>query len=82
MRDPLLTNDKLNFARFIDVRRHLLDRRANSMFERSVMHDLVARLLNDPIFAERMPATVSVVGAILRDAGLLRAPIKRRWKCR
>jgi SAM-dependent methyltransferase len=65
--------DELNFVRYIDVRRHLENRCANFTFERSVMHDLVARLLNDPIFAERMPAIVRAVGAILRHTGLLRA---------
>jgi len=58
--------DELNFVRYVDVRRHLIDRRANFAFEGSVMHDLMARLLNDPIFAERMPAIVRAVGAMLR----------------
>jgi SAM-dependent methyltransferase len=65
--------DELNFVRYIDVRRHLIDRRANFAFEGSVMHDLMARLLNDPIFAKRMPAIVRAVGAMLRYAGLLHA---------
>jgi SAM-dependent methyltransferase len=65
--------DELNFVRYADVRRHLVDRRANFAFEGSVMHDLMARLLNDPIFAERMPAIVRAVGAMLRYTGLLHA---------
>jgi 2-polyprenyl-3-methyl-5-hydroxy-6-metoxy-1,4-benzoquinol methylase len=65
--------DELNFVRYVDVRRHLVDRGANFAFEGSVMHDLMARLLNDPIFAERMPAIVRAVGAMLRYTGLLHA---------
>jgi 2-polyprenyl-3-methyl-5-hydroxy-6-metoxy-1,4-benzoquinol methylase len=65
--------DGLNFVRYVDVRRHLVDRGANFAFEGSVMHDLMARLLNDPIFAERMPAIVRAVGAMLRYTGLLHA---------
>jgi 2-polyprenyl-3-methyl-5-hydroxy-6-metoxy-1,4-benzoquinol methylase len=65
--------DELNFVRYVDVRRHLVDRGANFTFEGSVMHDLMARLLNDPIFAERMPAIVRAVGAMLRYTGLLHA---------
>jgi 2-polyprenyl-3-methyl-5-hydroxy-6-metoxy-1,4-benzoquinol methylase len=65
--------DELNFVRYADVRQHLVDRRANFAFEGSVMHDLVARLLNDRIFAERMPAIVRAVGAMLRYTGLLHA---------
>jgi hypothetical protein len=60
-------------VRYNDVRRHLVDRRANFAFERSVMHDLVMRLVNDTIFAERMPAIVRAVGAILQYSGLLHA---------
>jgi SAM-dependent methyltransferase len=65
--------DELNFVRYVDVRRHLIDRRANFAFEGSVMHDLMARLLNDPIFAKRMPAIVRAVGTMLRYTGLLHA---------
>jgi SAM-dependent methyltransferase len=65
--------DELNFVRYVDVRRHLVDRRADFAFEGSVMHDLMARLLNDPIFAERMPAIVRAVGVMLRYTGLLHA---------
>jgi len=65
--------DELNFVRYVDLRRHLIDRRANFAFEGSVMHDLMARLLNDPIFAERMPAIVRAVGAMVRYTGLLHA---------
>jgi 2-polyprenyl-3-methyl-5-hydroxy-6-metoxy-1,4-benzoquinol methylase len=65
--------DELNFVRYSDVRQHLVGRRANFAFEGSVMHDLVTRLLNDRIFAERMPAIVRAVGAMLRYTGLLHA---------
>jgi hypothetical protein len=54
---------ELNFVPYVDVWRHLIDRRARFCVEGSVMHDLMARLLNDPIFAERMPAIVRAVGA-------------------
>jgi SAM-dependent methyltransferase len=64
---------ELNFVRYIDVRRHLVKQRANFAFDRSVMRDLVVRLMDDPIFAERMPAIVRAIGAMLRYAGLLHA---------
>jgi hypothetical protein len=53
--------------------RHLVDRCANFAFEGSVMHDLRARLQNDPIFAKRMPAIVRAVGTMLRYTGFLHA---------
>jgi SAM-dependent methyltransferase len=65
--------DELNFVRYIDVHRHLVRRRANFSFDHSVMRDLVVRLMDDPIFAERMPAVVRAIGAMLRHAGLLHA---------
>jgi SAM-dependent methyltransferase len=65
--------DELNFVRYVDVRRHLVKRRANFTFERSVMQDLVTRLLNDLIFAERMPAVVHAIGVMLRYSGLFHA---------
>jgi hypothetical protein len=37
------------------------------------MRDLVVRLIDDPIFAERMPAVVRAIGAMLRHTGLLGA---------
>ena len=37
------------------------------------MHDLRARLQNDPIFAKRMPAIVRAVGTMLRYTGFLHA---------
>jgi SAM-dependent methyltransferase len=64
---------ELNFIRQVDVRRYLAARRANFTFQRSVMRDLVARLLNDPLFAERMPALVRTIGRILQYSGLLNA---------
>jgi hypothetical protein len=71
-RHPELWNE-LNFVRHVDVRRHLAARRASFRFEPSVMRDLVARLLNDPIFAERMPASVRAIGRMLQYSGLLHA---------
>jgi SAM-dependent methyltransferase len=65
--------DELNFVRYIDVHRHLVKRRANFSFDHSVMRDLAARLMDDPIFAERMPAVVRAMGAMLRHTGLLHA---------
>jgi SAM-dependent methyltransferase len=65
--------DELNLIRYIDVRRHLVNRRLNFNFDRSVMHDLMVRLLNDPIFAERMPAVFRCIGSTLRYSGLLHA---------
>jgi hypothetical protein len=41
--------DELNFLRLINLRRHLLNRAFNFTFERSVLRDLMIRLLDDPI---------------------------------
>ena len=65
--------DELNFVRYVDLRRHLVQRRANFSFDRSVMRDLALRLMEDPIFAERMPAVVRTIGATLQHTGLLHA---------
>lgn len=65
--------DELNFVRYVDVLRHLEKCRANFSFDHSVMRDLVVRLIDDPIFAERMPAVVRAIGAMLRYTGLLGA---------
>ena len=64
--------DELNFIRYIDVRRHLLHRRASFAFNQSVMRDLVMRLLDDPIFAQRMPFVIRAIGAMLRYGVLVR----------
>lgn len=65
--------DELNFVRYVDLRRHLERRRVNFAFDHSIMRDLGARLMEDPIFAQRMPAIVRAVGAALRQTGLIRA---------
>jgi SAM-dependent methyltransferase len=65
--------DELNFVRYVDVHRHLTNRRANFSFDHSVMRELVLRLMEDPIFAVRMPAVVRAIGAMLRHTGLLHA---------
>jgi SAM-dependent methyltransferase len=65
--------DELNFVRYIDVRRHLINRRASFSFEHSITRDLVVRLMDDPIFARRMPAIVRAMGAVLRHTGLVGA---------
>jgi SAM-dependent methyltransferase len=65
--------DELNFVRYVDLRRHLAKRRADFSFDQSVMRELVVRLMDDPIFALRMPAVVRAIGALLRHTGLLRA---------
>ena len=65
--------DELNFVRYVDLRRHLAKRRADFSFDQSVMRELVVRLMDDPIFALRMPAVVRAIGAMLRHTGLLRA---------
>jgi SAM-dependent methyltransferase len=64
--------DELNFIRYIDVRRHLAARGVNFAFNRAVMYDLAARLLSDPIFAERMPSIVRAIGTSFKSTGLLR----------
>jgi len=65
--------DELNFVRYVDVHRHLVKRRADFSFDHSVMRDLAMRLMDDPIFAERMPVVVRAIGAMLRHTGLLHA---------
>jgi SAM-dependent methyltransferase len=65
--------DELNLIRYVDVRRHLAARRFEFAFDRAVMRDLAARLLTDPVFAERMPFLVRAIGAGLRAGGLLDA---------
>jgi SAM-dependent methyltransferase len=53
--------------------RHLVKRRVNFSFYHSLTRDLVVRLMDDPIFAERMPAVVRAIGAVLRRTRLIRA---------
>jgi 2-polyprenyl-3-methyl-5-hydroxy-6-metoxy-1,4-benzoquinol methylase len=65
--------DELNFIRYIEVRRHLAKRGLEFTFNRAVMRDSVVRLVNDPIFAGRMPLLVRVVGAGLIFCRLLDA---------
>lgn len=65
--------DELNFVRYVDLHRHLAKRRADFAFDRSLMRELVVRLMDDPIFAQRMPAVVRAIGAALRRTGLVRA---------
>jgi SAM-dependent methyltransferase len=64
--------DELNFIRYIDVRRHLCERSWNFIFNRSVMRDLVERLLDDSIFAQRMPFLLRAIGSMLRSVGMVR----------
>ena len=63
--------DELNFIRYIEVRRHLAARGLDFTFNGAVMRDLTARLLSDPIFAERMPSIVRAIGATFKATGLL-----------
>jgi SAM-dependent methyltransferase len=71
-RYPAVWNE-LNFIRYIDVRRHLRRRGSSFTFNTSVLRDAVRRLLDDPIFAQRMPMPVRVIGSILRYTGLVQA---------
>jgi SAM-dependent methyltransferase len=64
---------ELNFIRYIDVRRHLRRRGSSFTFNTSVLRDAVRRLLDDPIFAQRMPMAVRAIGSILRYTGLVQA---------
>jgi SAM-dependent methyltransferase len=63
----------LNFVRYSDVRQHLMNRRVNFSFDRSIMGEMVVRLLDDPVFAERMPPVIHTIGALLRHTRLVRA---------
>jgi SAM-dependent methyltransferase len=71
-RYPKVWNE-LNFVRYIDVRRHLVSRRASFSFDHSITRDLVMRLMDDSIFAKRLPAIVRAMGAVLRHTGLVGA---------
>ena len=64
---------ELNFVRYSEVRRHLTNRRVNFAFDRSIMREMVARLIDDPVFAERMPPVIHAIGMILRHTGLVSA---------
>jgi SAM-dependent methyltransferase len=64
--------NELNFVRYSDVRRHLTNRRVNFSFDRSIMREMVARLIDDPVFAERMPPVIHAIGALLRHTRLVR----------
>lgn len=68
--------NKLNLIRYVDMRRHLARKGIRFSFDRSVMQALVMRLLDDPVFAQRMPAVVRAAGAVLRATGLVR-PLRR-----
>lgn len=65
--------DELNFVRYVDVHRHLAKRRMNFSFRRSITRDMVVRLMDDPIFAKRMPSVIHAIGMALRHTGLVRA---------
>ena len=67
--------DELNFIRYIDVPGHLAHSGLDFTFNQAVMHELVTRLFNDPIFAERMPPLVRAIGIGLKHCGLLNALI-------
>jgi SAM-dependent methyltransferase len=71
-RYPQVWNE-LNFVRYSDVRQHLMNQRVNFSFDRSIMREMVARLIDDPVFAERMPPIVHTIGALLRHTRLVRA---------
>jgi SAM-dependent methyltransferase len=62
----------LTFIRHIDVRRHLQSRCWRFLFDRSVMHDAFRRLVDDPIFARRMPPPLRALGAFLCHTNLVR----------
>jgi SAM-dependent methyltransferase len=66
---------ELNFIRYIDLHRHLVNRGLRFSFNRSVMRDAVGRLFTDPIFAQRMPAAFRYIGASLKYCGVLGAAL-------
>jgi len=67
---PQAWND-LNFILYIDLRRHLVHRGLDFEFNRLITRDLVLRLFNDQLFAQRMPLPVRAVGAVMRKFGLV-----------
>jgi SAM-dependent methyltransferase len=64
---------ELNFIRYVDLRRHLSRRDMRFKFNNRVTGDLIARLLTDPIFAQRMPRLLQAVAAGLMYSGLAKA---------
>lgn len=64
--------EELNFIRYPDVRRHLAARGWDFRFNDGLVRDLMMRLLDDPIFAERMPVLLRMTGRLLQRAGLIR----------
>lgn len=62
--------DELNFIRYADMRRHLKHNGWNFAFRKSVMRDLIDRLMNDPIFSSRMPPFVRAIGTVLKTTHL------------
>jgi hypothetical protein len=69
-RQPRVWNE-LNFIRYVDIRRHLVRRRLNFEFNHRIVMDLVLRLFNDQIFAQRMSPAVRAAGALLKRFGLV-----------
>lgn len=74
--------EELNFIRYGDVRRHLRRQGSSFTFNTSMLRDAVMRLLDDPIFASRMPMPLRAVGFVLRSTGLVRALslVPARWQ--
>ena len=65
--------DELNFIRYIAVRKHLSGAAGASPSTRPRCRFWSGRLLDDPIFAQRMPMPVGAFGAILHYTGLIHA---------
>jgi SAM-dependent methyltransferase len=69
-RYPRVWNE-LNFIRYIDLQRHLARRGFSFKFNRLITRDLVLRLFNDQIFAQRMPLPIRAVGRVMKKFGLV-----------
>jgi SAM-dependent methyltransferase len=65
--------EEINFIRYVDVRRHLRRRGWSFAFDKSIMRDSILRLMNDPIFARRMPRLLRGIASVVRASGVVHA---------
>jgi SAM-dependent methyltransferase len=64
-KDPVLW-DELNLIGYTDLRRHFAMRGYDFVFNRSILREMFERVIDDRLFAERMPALFGTVGRLLK----------------
>jgi SAM-dependent methyltransferase len=70
-KDPVLW-DELNFIGYTDLRRHVAMRGYDFAFDRSIIQEMFERVVDDRLFAERMPALLGTVGRLFKRIHLLK----------